>query len=193
MILDTSFLIVTVVRMAGKETELGETGKTVAENVRRLRGNVSFAEISRWLSDVGRPIPPLGLRRIEAGERRVDVDELMAFAGIFGVNASALLLPPDDSEREYRPTGQKFAAPLSQIWDWSDGDGPYLPHTERESLIRYALRARPPGRQTVLSQNLDELHHELKTLAADVGALKQWISAQTPTKPIGQDPRRGDD
>jgi hypothetical protein len=180
--------------MAGKESELGATGKTVAENVRRLRGSVSFAELSRWLADVGRPIPPLGLRRIEAGERRVDVDDLMAFAGVFGVNPNALLLPPDDSDQEYQPSGQKHPRPLSAVWDWADGDDAYFPHAEREALVRYSLRARPPGRQLDPYFDATTLQNQLTTLAEDVGRLKAWIETQpSASRPVGQDPARGND
>ena len=74
--------------MTGKEISLGPTGETVRENVARYRktAGLSFAELSRNLEAVGRPLAPLGLRRIEAGERRVDVDDLMALAVVLGVH-----------------------------------------------------------------------------------------------------------
>lgn len=131
--------------MAGKEAELGPTGHTVAENIRRLRGHVSYAELSRWLSDHRRPIPPLGLRRIEAGERRVDVDDLMAFASVFGVNANAILLPHEDGEREYLPTGAKTPQPLARVWDWADGRVPYW-RDDAQGVALFGVDARPPGR-----------------------------------------------
>lgn len=83
--------------MAAKKIDLGGTGETVKENVKRLRGGMQYKELSERLSKVGRPIPPLGLRRIEAGERRVDVDDLMALAVVFDVSPLALLLPENGS------------------------------------------------------------------------------------------------
>jgi hypothetical protein len=57
--------------------------------VRRL----GHAELSRELADVGRDIAPLGLRRIETGERRVDVDDLLALAVALEAPLTVLLMP----------------------------------------------------------------------------------------------------
>lgn len=78
-----------------KKIELGPVGLIVARNVRRTRekAGYSYAELSRTLTDLGRPIPPLGLRHIEAGNRRVDVDDLVMLALALDVAPLALLLP----------------------------------------------------------------------------------------------------
>jgi hypothetical protein len=56
---------------------LGQSDRTsgcevLAANIHRVRTaqRLGFAELFRLLSDVGRPIPELGLRRKEKGERR---------------------------------------------------------------------------------------------------------------------------
>jgi hypothetical protein len=41
----------------------------------------------------GRPIPPLGISRIEALARRVDADDLVTLAAIFEVEPAILLAP----------------------------------------------------------------------------------------------------
>lgn len=87
--------------MADKKMQVGPTGDTVRQNVKRLRGGMQYKELSQRMEDVGRPIPTLGLRRLEAGERRVDVDDLMALAVVFGVSPLTILLPAD---------GTRFAA-----------------------------------------------------------------------------------
>ena len=46
----------------------------------RERTNLGYAQLSRKLKEAGRAIPELGLRRIEDGDRRVDVDDLAALA-----------------------------------------------------------------------------------------------------------------
>lgn len=74
---------------------VGPTGETVRANVRRLRGGMQYKELAEKLAAVGRPIPALGLRKIESGGRRVDADDLMALAVVFGVSPLALLLPED--------------------------------------------------------------------------------------------------
>jgi transcriptional regulator with XRE-family HTH domain len=84
---------------------LGPTGRNVARNVRLYRQDrhFTYAELSRRLDEIGRKIPPLGLRRIEAGERRVDVDDLTALAMALAISQVALMLPHHFSETEERP------------------------------------------------------------------------------------------
>lgn len=77
--------------MTGKPKDLGPAGRTVAANVKAARGFMPYAELARRLDGHGRPIPPLGLRRLEAGTRRVDVDELVALAAVLGVMPQDLL------------------------------------------------------------------------------------------------------
>lgn len=105
--------------MAGKKSDLGPIGVQVQQAVRDLRNarNLSYAELSRRLADLGRDIPPLGLRRIESGDRRVDVDDLAALAVALNVSPLALLLPQSDSS--VVPEGDKF--PASAIWNWGAG------------------------------------------------------------------------
>ena len=84
-----------------KKIEPGPIGVNVARNVRRLRQDAGYgyAEISRYLDAVGRPIPPLGLRHLEEGKRRVDVDELVMLACALGVAPLTLLLPEERAEQ----------------------------------------------------------------------------------------------
>lgn len=61
--------------------------KMVSRNLRALRESrrMTYVELSERLARHGNPIPVLGLRRIERGERRVDVDDLAAIAAVLGV------------------------------------------------------------------------------------------------------------
>ncbi|WP_207105375.1 helix-turn-helix transcriptional regulator [Mycolicibacterium sp. P9-64] len=74
---------------------IGPTGTAVAANIKRLRDGLPFTELSSRLTDLGRPIPPLGLRKIESGGRRVDTDDLLALAVALGVSPITLLMPAD--------------------------------------------------------------------------------------------------
>ena len=80
-----------------QEQLVGATGAAVIENIRRIRTDQRFpyAALSRELAAVGRPIPVLGLRRLERGQRRVDVDDLMAFALVLKVAPIELLVSGD--------------------------------------------------------------------------------------------------
>jgi transcriptional regulator with XRE-family HTH domain len=111
--------------MAEKRVPLGPTGETVRANIERLRDkqNLGYTDLARKLEQVGRPIPVLGLRRIEAAERRVDVDDLMALAAALDVSPVTLLMP--DMERradmETTPveaTGQPDGVTADQLWLW---------------------------------------------------------------------------
>jgi hypothetical protein len=63
---------------------LGPAGNNVRRNIRRLREERrwSYREVEERLARVGRVIPVLGLSAIDAGERRVDVDDLVALAAV---------------------------------------------------------------------------------------------------------------
>jgi transcriptional regulator with XRE-family HTH domain len=70
------------------------------------------SELSRQLADMGRKTPPVGLGRIESGERRLDVDVLIALAVALGVSPTTLLTP------DCPPTA------CMRIPEWSAGDLP---------------------------------------------------------------------
>ena len=110
------------------------TGMTVAANVKRLRGGLSFPELSRRLSAIGRPLPVIALRRIEEGNRNVTVDDLMAFAIVFGVSPLTLLMPEYASNKvSTRITG--VDKPISSLlaWSWAMCDKP-LPSEESDAM-----------------------------------------------------------
>lgn len=85
-----------------KKIDLGPFGLAVARNVRRFRGDTSYAELTRRLAELGRPIPPLGLRHLEAGTRQCGVDELIALAVALDVSPLTLLMPDHDPQRPTR-------------------------------------------------------------------------------------------
>lgn len=103
------------------------TGKTVADNIRRIRDEIrgwSTYELSRKLGEVGRPIAPSALAKIERAERRVDVGDLMALAVVLGVNPSALLFPVKvEPEGDVELTGAGVNR-AEAVWAWADGHGP---------------------------------------------------------------------
>lgn len=74
-------------------SDLGATGHTVAENVSRQRQalNLNYTELAKRLEGNKRPMAPLALRRIEAGARRVDADDLVALAYALEVSPGELL------------------------------------------------------------------------------------------------------
>lgn len=109
---------------------------------------LSYAEMSRQLKGVGREIPPLGLRRLEAGERRVDVDDLMAIAVVLDVAPLRLLMPPTASsviDAEATGTGVHST---SELWNWAKGF--WRPGDAGRASWRFRIRSSP---RTVLSRS----------------------------------------
>jgi transcriptional regulator with XRE-family HTH domain len=79
---------------------LGPAGRNVRRNVRRLREQRqwSYREMEERLAHAGRTIPVLALSAIDAGERHVDVDDLVALAAVFDLGVEELLHPPTDCD-----------------------------------------------------------------------------------------------
>lgn len=89
--------------------EQGAAGRAVAAHIRRIRESNGWTlhEMSDRLTRYGRPILPSGLSKIEAGTRRVDVDDLVAIAAALGVMPDRLLRNPDGSRMDGFPSMTK--------------------------------------------------------------------------------------
>jgi len=123
--------------MAEKRNPLGPTGETVRANVKRLRDarNLGFTKLARILEEIGRPIPELGLRRIESGARRVDADDLVALAVALGVSPITLLMPEADmKDSPVTITGEELELHASRVWAWLNGSDT-LPQTPNQVRI----------------------------------------------------------
>jgi transcriptional regulator with XRE-family HTH domain len=85
--------------MGTKKVELGPTGHAVRKNISRIRElqKMSLQDLSDRLVRLGRPIARSGLFKTESGDRRVDVDDLVAIAAALGVTPDRLLKTPDNS------------------------------------------------------------------------------------------------
>lgn len=82
--------------MSARPLEIGEAGIYAGQAVARLREARGWdqGELTVRLSGAGRQVSQPIVSRIEAGTRRVDVDDLVALATVLGVSVAALL-PPD--------------------------------------------------------------------------------------------------
>lgn len=119
--------------MGTRAVEQGPAGERVAENVVRLRKarGMSLRALSERLAELGRPILSSGLSKIEQGERRVDVDDLVALAAALNVSPGWLLLPPSTGEERVALT-DAVEVPAWVAWQWIDGTNPLPPdHGER--------------------------------------------------------------
>lgn len=105
--------------------QLGATGETVQANIKRIRDDLGIpvTELSRRLESLGRPIPSLGLRRIEDGSRRVDVDDLVALAVALKVSPETLLMPyAENEDDEVRITAREEPMYAIEAWRWLQTD-----------------------------------------------------------------------
>lgn len=132
------------------------TGKTVAANVRRVRElrGLSTYDLSKRLSEVGRPIAASAVSKVERAERRVDVGDLTALAAALRVNPSTLLLPfTDYADDTVEITGVGTVS-AEAAWDWADGEMPIEriePGDPTGALLQFQVYARPPGRRMQLA------------------------------------------
>jgi transcriptional regulator with XRE-family HTH domain len=78
---------------------IGPVGSAVIGNIERIRAarGISLTALSERLGAAGRPIGGTVLHRQSQGKRRVDADDLVAFAEVLGVTVADLLEPPPAS------------------------------------------------------------------------------------------------
>ena len=134
----------------GLKRPLGPTGETVRANITRLRAfrRLGSTELSERLNDIGKPITPMGLRRIENGARRVDTDDLFALAVVLGVSPTTLLIPnADDGAEEVVATGIPQGCNPEQLWKWLRIEESIDPDAER---LEFWLAALPPWKRQEL-------------------------------------------
>lgn len=110
-----------------RRNDLGGVGDQVRRNVKALREarNMSTTTLAQRLTELGRPILPTGITKIEGGDRRVDVGDLVALAAALGVNPNRLLMPEraDDTPTELTPT---VIVPAGIAWYWANGSLPVM-------------------------------------------------------------------
>lgn len=99
--------------------EKGTTSAVVARNVRRLRADRDLRAVSNRLGDVGWPISVAALSRLENGERRIDVDDLMAIAVALDVSPIQLLLPRKTDDERPVATGIPVAVNATEAKAWA--------------------------------------------------------------------------
>lgn len=127
--------------------------RVVARNVRRIREgqNLTYSEVVRRLDSTGHPMPILALRRIEKGERRVTVGDLLAICYALDVMPVDLLVPNDLDDLDDYAIGSDRIAVAANVRDWICGqsslgvraaDGSPVPQTDAWGKPANVLRWR---------------------------------------------------
>lgn len=115
--------------------ESGPAASQVARNIQRVRKarQLKQSDVSERLAAAGRPTLPTVVSKIERGERRIDVDDLVAFGRALGV-PPVLLLYPLGEEQDV----EALAGHTVSTWEafrWFVGEAPFpgdlgTPHGE---------------------------------------------------------------
>jgi|GEM_PF-2640897 transcriptional regulator with XRE-family HTH domain len=108
---------------------IGPVGQQVVRNIlelARIRG-LSLRDLSKALGELGVKAIPSVLHRLAKNQRRVDADDLLAFALVLGVNPNALLLPRDADPDADVGLAPKVSARAWAAWAWADGRLPLPP------------------------------------------------------------------
>lgn len=147
------------------------TQNAVAKNVaeRRAHLGLSIAELSRLTKDAGHPLAALALRRIEAGERRIDVDDLTTLAAILETTPAALLSPPEPNELSAHYLEEKTSL----------SGAPALTPFEALTWINGALEAPTTSARTRFYEQ------KLSALTSDLEAITKQINEVGETTPEG--------
>lgn len=153
--------------------DMGPSGLTVAENLKRLREQqkLTYTEVSRSLDLIGRAISPLAVRRMEEGARRVDVDDLVSLSVVLNV-APVTLLIPDTSMRDELVTMTGVGEHEAEIlWKWLRADKKIGGSSDIGELIDYVQLVYPSWRSQEYFQGMQSINEirqaELKAKQGD--------------------------
>lgn len=108
--------------MGTRAVERGDVAQAVADNIRavRERRGLTQQQLSQRLGELGRPMLASAVAKVEAGDRRVDVDDLSAFAVALNVSPARLLVPDVHEDDEVRMV-PGLAVPGWSAWAWANG------------------------------------------------------------------------
>lgn len=148
---------------------LGHAGRRVRDNVKtlRLERGLTHQQMADLLADRGRPIPVLGLSRIENGARRVDVDDLMALAAVLGTTPADLLADRAaltiEQYREHQAAIERVDAELRELIKAG------VPVRGLIDYLDRALSVRHEGMRPVAPSDIEEWNAASGRKASDDG------------------------
>ncbi|MGW4352436.1 Z1 domain-containing protein [Nocardia sp. NPDC004582] len=140
--------------MAKQVGALGPTGIRLSQRVQDLRvaRGLTLATLARRMGELGRPIDLSTLGKLEKGQRRVDVDDLVALALALEVSPNGLLLP-DTASGDRIDLTERFRVTSSEAWKWAVGDQPTDP-------LSLALQRHEPSKSSTARSALPLPHNE---------------------------------
>lgn len=127
------------------------TERAVADNISRLRveRGWNYTQLSERLDELGWPLSPVLVKRVESGNRRAGVGDLTAFAAALEVSPATLLLPGQaEADTPVALSGVPAAA-ASSVWAWVTGRS--APPGQR----RMRLEALPPWERDAVLERVE--------------------------------------
>jgi transcriptional regulator with XRE-family HTH domain len=127
--------------MAKREMEPGAVARRAADNLAEIRDGrrMSQAELADHMNQLGRPVTASVISKTEQLDRRLDVDDLVAFAVALGVTPNRLLLPGSISESEPVELTPEVCVSAMDAWKWATGDEP-LPSDCGPAVLQILIR-----------------------------------------------------
>jgi 8-oxo-dGTP pyrophosphatase MutT (NUDIX family)/transcriptional regulator with XRE-family HTH domain len=105
----------------------------------RERRRLSQDDLARLAGRLGRPMTRQIVSKTEAGDRRIDVDDLVALAIALDTTPNRLLLSADASNDESMELTSEVTVSTLDAWRWATGDEPLPAGTappDRQMLVR---------------------------------------------------------
>ena len=97
-----------------------------AANIRRIRRacEVTTAALSQRLAAIGHPVADTGITKTEKGDRRIDVDDLVALALALGVTPNTLLMPEVGylGASDAHHLTPAVSGTAEELWQWAQGE-----------------------------------------------------------------------
>ncbi|CAO5185825.1 hypothetical protein FAIPA1_50137 [Frankia sp. AiPs1] len=105
---------------------VGPSGERAARRIGELRRGLglTLADLESRLGELGRPILVSSLSKIENGQRRVDVDDLLALALALDASPNAILLPGSDELGDDVALAPGRVMDGASAWRWASKDVP---------------------------------------------------------------------
>lgn len=165
---------------------LGPVGGYLIENLKELRAarRLTYKDLADRLTELGLPIPTLGLSRIEKRTRRVDVDDLVALALALGVNPTALLLPRTDNGGAVVSLTTSQQATAEDVWAWASGEIPLPAPDSMQELADFEKHSKPwwLNRGVVRQDQIPEIQKRLDEQQRQLDLLREQARLPRPKR-----------
>lgn len=178
----------------------------VAANVARLRAyrGLTVRQLSEQLGQLSYPMLASGITKIEKGERKVTVADLVALALALDVSPVRLLLPGGDEHDETSPDAllspagepveltRNVTASWEQVWQWATGDAPLDEDSGPGERLRWLRLNRPHDDAAIVAayvaaieddQDWTVERDECGRPTALIGPWRRWDATTGPAGP----------